>query len=348
MIFWSNMMRIVKNILGVFVLIGMLTSPAFGSAGPTPTGASNQPSAGVKQSPRPVPDPIDHLPEQVQRDILAWRTRLQGVKVLKITTEIDETWARVYELQADGSPTQTRRERFNFHTWMTPDTVWAVAFGYKGDVPDTEKPIYQMYWSGTDRTVWERMWIEKKQAYRARKYSCEDPYGPEEPGFVEFTKGCIFVSSIHSALAGGTHLADRSIGTRSMAFYRHPNLAMVPPDPRQAGVWLDVFSESVPRNESTEPGRFYRRQDFMLLARNEKGEPELREWRTLKLADGKEGGRKPTEVAGTRRFQFDFYDQAPPELEATVRAFVADVEAGVAAQPAGEGTPPATASPTPP
>ncbi|MCE2925185.1 MAG: hypothetical protein LW822_07000 [Phycisphaeraceae bacterium] len=314
----------------------VMTGSALGSAGPTPTGASNPPSAGVKRAPRWVPDPIDHLPEQVQEGILGWRARLQGAKVLKVTTKTDETWARVYELQPDGSPTQTRRERFNFHSWMTPDSVWTVAFGYKGEVPDTEKPIYQMYWSGKDRTVWERMWIEKKQAYRARKYSCEDPYGPEEPGFAEFTKGCIFISSLHSALAGGTDLADRSSGVQSIAFYRHPNLAMVPPDPRQAGVWLDVFSESVPRNESTEPGRFYRRQDFMLLARNEKGEPELREWRTLKLADGKEGGRKPTEVTGTRRFQFDFYDQAPPEVGATVRAFVADVEAGVAAQPAEE------------
>jgi hypothetical protein len=86
----------------------------------------------------------------------------------------------------------------------------------------------------------------------------------------------------------------------------------------------------------------------MLLARNEKGEPEVREWRTLVLSDETDGGKKPTEITGTRRFQFDFYDQATPELEATVRAFVADVEAGVAAQPAGEGTPPATASPTPP
>lgn len=340
-------MRTVKNILGAFALIGMLTSAAYGSAGPTPTGASNQPSAGVKQSPRPVPDPIDHLPEQVQEGILVWRARLQEAKVLKVTTETDETWARVYELQPDGSPKLTRRERFIFHSWMTPDTVWAVAFGYKGDVPDTDKPIYQMYWSGEEHKVWERTWIERKQAYRARKYSCEDPYGPEEPGFLEFTKGCIFVSSIHSALAGGTDLADRSIGTRSMAFYRHPNLAMVPPDPKQAGIWLDVFSESVPRNEIPEPGRLYRRQDFMLLARNQKGEPELREWRTLKLADGKEGGKKPTEVTGTRRFHYDFYEQAPPELEATVRAFVADVDAGVAAQPA-EGVPAAPDSPTHP
>ena len=338
-------MRTVKNILGAFALIGMLTSAVYGSAGPTPTGASNQPSAGVKQSPRPVPDPIDHLPEQVQEGILAWRARLQGAKVLKVTTETDETWARVYELQPDGSPKLTRRERFIFHSWMTPDTVWAVAFGYKGDVPDTDKPIYQMYWSGEEHKVWERTWIERKQAYRARKYSCEDPYGPEEPGFLEFTKGCIFVSSIHSALAGGTDLADRSIGTRSMAFYRHPNLAMVPPDPKQAGVWLDVFWELVPRNVVSEPGRFSRRHDFMLLARNEKGEPELREWRTLTLGDAKAGGKTPVELTGIRRYRYDFYDQAPPELEATIRAFVADVEAGVAAQPAEGAAPPAPPSP---
>ncbi len=341
-------MQRVKNILSAFALIGMLTSATFGSAGPTPTGASNPPSAGVKPDPRELPDPIDHLPEQIQEGILAWRARLQEAKVLKVTTETDETWAKVYELQADGSPTQTRRERFNFHSWMTPDTVWAVAFGYKGDVPDTEKPIYQMYWSGKEHTVWERMWIESKQAYRVRKYQCHDPYGPEEPGFMQFTKGCIYISSLHSALAGGTELADRAIGTRSMAFFRHPNLAMVPPDPKQAGVWLDVFQETVPRNVVSEPGRFSRRHDFMLLARNEKGEPELREWRTLTLGDAKAGGKTPVELTGIRRYRYDFYDQAPPEVGATVRAFVAGVEAGVAAQPAGEGTPPATASPTPP
>jgi hypothetical protein len=341
-------MQKVINIFGALVLIGMLTSATFGSAGPTPTGASNPPSAGVKRDDWSVPDPIDHLPEQVQEGILGWRARLQEAKVLKVTTETDETWARVYELQPDGSPKQTRRERFIFHSWMTPDTVWAVAFGYKGDVPDNERPIYQMYWSGKEHKVWERMWIESKQAYRVRKYQCDDPYGPEEPGFAEFTKGCIYISSLKSALAGGTDLADRSSNVHSIAFNRHPNLAMVPPDPKQAGVWLDVFWELVPRNVVSEPGRFSRRHDFMLLARNEKGEPELREWRTLTLGDAKAGGKTPVELTGIRRYRYDFYDQAPPEVGATVRAFVADVEAGVAAQPAGEGTPPATASPTPP
>jgi hypothetical protein len=86
----------------------------------------------------------------------------------------------------------------------------------------------------------------------------------------------------------------------------------------------------------------------MLVARNQKGEPEVREWRTLVLTDPKEGGKKPTEITGMERFKYDFFNEAPPELGATVRAFVADVEAGVAAQPAEEGTPPATASPTPP
>jgi hypothetical protein len=296
--------------------------------------------------PEPEGGSIDHLPEQVQRDILAWRARLQGAKVLKVATETDETWVSVHELGPDGSPMLKVRERFSIHSWMTPDSVWAVIFGYKGDVPDTEKPIFQLYWNGKERRAWERIWVEAVGAYRVRSYDCGDPYGPESPGFQ--SRGCIFSTTLRSWLAGGDQLADRSVTAQSVALLRHPNLAMVPPNPKEAGIWLDVFWKSVPRDQFPEPERLYRRHDFMLVARNQKGEPEVREWRTLVLTDPKEGGKKPTEITGMERFKYDFFNEAPPELGATVRAFVADVEAGVAAQPAEEGTPPATASPTPP
>jgi hypothetical protein len=311
-------MRLFKHL---FVLaIVAVGAVALGSGGGEPGGTIE-----------PEGSSIDHLPEQIQEGILAWRARLQEAKVLKVTTETNQTWVRLHALQPDGSPTLRLRERFHIHSWMTPDSVWAVIFGYKGDVPDTEKPIFQMYWNGKERTVWERTWIEKKQAYRVRKYPCDEPVGPGEPGFGDQTNGCIFATTLNTKLAGEGKPQDPTLTIR-----RHPNLAMVPPDPKQAGIWLDVFQESVPRNQIPKPGRLYRRQDFMLLARNEKGEPEVREWRTLVLTDETDGGKKPTEITGTRRFQFDFYDQAPPEVGATVRAFVADVEAGVAAQPAEE------------
>ena len=319
----------------LFVLaIVALGAVAVGSGG-------GQPGHG----PEPEGSSIDHLPEQVQEGILAWRARLQEAKVLKVTTETDQTWVSVHELGPDGSPMLKVRERFSIHSWMTPDSVWAVIFGYKGDVPDTEKPIFQLYWNGKERRAWERTWLEAVGSYRVRSYDCGDPYGPESPGFQ--SRGCIFSTTLRSWLAGGDQLADRSLTAQSVALLRHPNLAMVPPDPKQAGIWLDVFWKSVTRDQFPEPERFYRRQDFMLLARNQKGEPEVREWRTLVLTDPKEGGKKPTEITGIERLKCDFFNQAPPELEATVRAFVADVDAGVAAQPA-EGVPAAPDSPTHP
>lgn len=270
---------------------------------------------------------ISHLPEVIQNDITAWRNKLATAKCLKVVLETDQTWAAMYDLDEQGSPRIIQREQLSFDCWMTPDTLWFAAFAYKNGMPDRTKPIYQMYWSGSAQQVWERIWDSESAEYRVHRYKSSDEFGPGDANFGSL--GCIYGALTESWLAGSSDLSQRSISLRSMALMRKPNLPMVPPDPSKPGVWLDVFADSVPRNQFDVANELYRRQDFMLLARNDSGEPEVREWRTIVLNDPSSGGMKPQEITGIRRQSYTFYDAPPSELEAAIEAFVSEVDAAM-------------------
>lgn len=266
-----------------------------------------------------------HLPEVVQRDIAAWRGRLAGAKCIEVVCETDETWANLHKLDAAGSATVVLRERWSSRSWMTPGAVWLTVHGYEGDA--VGRLVYQQYWSVESKQVWERKWDAEKGAYRVGRYPCEAPFGPVDVDFG--SRGCIFASSIESWVAGGRELSERTTSVASIALMRRPNLAMVPADPGQEGVWLDVFNEDFERDEDRAAESLYRRNDMMLLARNTKGEPEVREWRTIVLTDETEGGKKPQQITGVRRFEYGFHDEQPPEVKAEIEAFVAEVDGGV-------------------
>ena len=64
----------------------------------------------------------------------------------------------------------------------------------------------------------------------------------------------------------------------------------------------------------------------MLLARNEAGAPELREWRTIVVVDPAVGGQKAQRITQTSRFSYQFLDAAPEELATATTRFAADIE----------------------
>jgi hypothetical protein len=266
---------------------------------------------------------ISHLPEVLQRDIASWRERLAAAKCLKVVLETDETWANLHELDASGNPRIVHREQFSVQSLMMPGSLWIVVYPFKDGSVDTKRPVFQAYWNAAAMTVWERVWDEQAASERTHKYDCDEEYGPTNISFG--ARGCIFASATQSWLSGPKELQNRS-SVESIALYRRPNLAMVPPDPTQPGVWLDVFWDTVKRNEDTAPNSLYRRHDFMLLARDDAGLPEVREWRTLVLTDQKNGGKSPQQITGIRRFTYTFLDAEPAESKAAREAFVEDVE----------------------
>lgn len=270
---------------------------------------------------------IAHLPEVVRGDIEAWRARLAGAKCLEVTCDTDETWASIYKLDGKGSATVALRERYSSRSWMTPNGVWMTVYAYKGDSVDMTRPVYQQYWSAEAKQMWERVWDGEKGEYRAARRACDEPFGPVD---VEFgSRGCIYASVMETWLAGGSELSERTTSVHCLALMRKPNLAMVPPDPTQAGVWLDVFTSDFARDQERAKDKLYRRNDFMLLARNKAGEPEVREWRTLVLADETEGGLKPQQITGIRRFAYGFYETEPAEVKAAIEALVKEVDGAV-------------------
>jgi hypothetical protein len=171
--------------------------------------------------------------------------------------------------------------------------------------------------------AWERAWDAKVESYRVRRYRCTEKFGPSEIG-VE-ARGCIYATVTESWLAGPSDLSERTISAVSVGLLRKPNLAMVPPDPTARGIWLDVFQDSVPRDQEPEAESLYRRQDFMLLARNATGEPEVREWRTLVVNDPKDGGLRPQQILGIRKLSYSFFERAPTELTEAIEAFVLEI-----------------------
>lgn len=268
---------------------------------------------------------LSHLPDVIRRDIESWRERLASASCLKVEFETDETWANLYELDEHGDPKVVLRERFQVHSWMTRDLVWMVVFRIIDDVPDTTSPYSQLLWRKDVGSVWERTWLPDDQIYHIRKYQCQRPFGPGDSAMV--AQGCLHGSGTQSWLAGGRDLS----ACRSIALMRKPNIAIVPPDPSQRGVWLDVFKDSFVRDESEDENELYRRHDFMLLARNEQGEPEVREWRTIVLTDPTHGGKRPHEIRAVRRFSYSFYNAPPQELSDATRAFAQEIEDALAA-----------------
>lgn len=267
---------------------------------------------------------VAHLPEQIGNDILRWYDRLCAAKCIKITMDTDETWTNLWDLDERGVPRLVLRERFHMIAWMTPDMTWLVIYPYAGDAPDTTDPHVQLLWIREEGSAWERVWMPKKEMYRARKYECREPYGPVDCDF--YTRGCLHGSVLESWFAPGIETLAQSHPIHTKGFFRSPNLAQVPPDPGAAGVWLDVFNEVTPRDEEPEPESFYRRQDFMLLARDAKGEPELREWRTRVVTDPRWGGMEPQEILAIRWHAYDFYLEVPAALHAATREFRAQIE----------------------
>ncbi len=247
---------------------------------------------------------------------------------LKVVCDTDETWTNLHELSERGTPRRVHHERFQTHSWMTADSLWVVIFPFSDGVIDTSRPVLQMYWNKQQKKLWRRIWNQNTAAYAVSSTPCDEPYGPTTPGLD--CRGCIYAATTESWLAGGNDFAERTISLSSIALRRRPNIAIVPPTQDAAGIWLDVFKDSVARNEDTQPGSLYRRGDYMLLARNDAGEPEVREWRTIVMTDPSESGKKPQIITGIRRFAYTVHDSLPQQVVTASRAFVDELDRSIA------------------
>jgi len=255
-----------------------------------------------------------------------------------VVCDAEETWTKLYELDAEGRPVTAHQERYQIHSWMTPDMVWMVIFQYDGDVVDATVPRFQMLWRKGDATVWERTWLANEHVYRAHKRDCSTPFGPEQGGYP--SRGCIYATGMTSWLAGGRDLSQRDITVASVGLLRSPNIAIVPPDPSRDGVWLDVFSDALVRDLLPDNDRdLYRRNDLMLLARNDAGEPEVREWRTNVLTDPAFDGKQPQQITAIRRLQYKFHRSVPTELLECTAAFIEEIDRAVVKKTSGANVP---------
>lgn len=281
-----------------------------------------------------VRDPgLAHLPLAAEKEILAWRARLDAVACLKVIMDTDDTWVNLNKIDGNGSPVLEMRERFQVHSWMLPNELWAVIYPYTGDKADTSSPIYQVYWSAERSMVWERRWSEASKSYDVYRVGVQPTSaGPEWPHFE--AKGCVFSTALESLVAirsmrqSGKRKSDS--GVYSGFFVSSASLPVIPPDPDRAGFWLDVGNESIVRDsEPDDPERMHRRSDCLLLARNSGGQAELREWRTIITADSKGNGQLAYRVVWIRRFQYEFHDQVPDQLASVTSSFVSDVDKGV-------------------
>ncbi|MCC6971554.1 MAG: hypothetical protein IT434_15185 [Phycisphaerales bacterium] len=296
--------------------------------------------AAAGESPR---DPgLAHLPLAAEKEILAWRARLDAVGCLKVITNLDDAWFDLNMIDSTGSPSLQMRERFQIHTWMMPDRLWAVIYPYKNEQPDTTFPIYQVYWSAEKQMVWERTWSSTNKSYDVFRTKVDaSANGPEREHFE--ARDCNFAVGTHNILTDRDRLKsgvrlDPSNQYSTMALARSPNTPIVPPDPSEAGYWFDVFSDTVERDsEPNDPERLHRRSDCMLLTRDADGLPELREWRTIITADRKGNGRLAFRVVWTNRFEYEFHAHPPEELAGVTASFVRDVDKGVDSMPKGQG-----------
>ncbi|MCC6228276.1 MAG: hypothetical protein IT432_03510 [Phycisphaerales bacterium] len=290
-----------------------------------------QPSAAV-ESPR---DPgLAHLPLAAEKEILAWRARLDKVACLKIVTDLDDTWSDLNKIDQSGSPARVSRQRLQLHSWMMADRLWAVIYPYKDEQPDTTFPIYQVYWSAERSMVWERRWSEPNQSFDVFRVEVDSTSaGPEWPHFD--AQGCAFSTGLESLVAIRSMCLSGRRKTESGLYsgfsVRNASLPLIPPNPDCAGYWLDFGNEEtiVRDTEPDDPERMHRRSDCMLLARTQGGQPELREWRTIITADSKGNGQLAYRVVWIRRFQYEFHDRMPDHLAAVMSSFVGDVDKAV-------------------
>ncbi len=300
---------------------------------------SSDPSlSAAVESPR---DPgLAHLPLAAEKEILAWRARLDKVGCLKVVTSLNDTWFDLNKIDQTGSPVQVSRQRLEIHAWMMPDGLWTVIYPYKNEHPDTTFPIYQVYWSAEKQTVWERTWSDAGKNYQVYRTKVFPPAnGPAQEHFE--AQDCNFAVGTHSILADRDQLKsgvklDESNQYSTMALARRPNTPIIPADPSVSGYWFDVFEDTVGRDSEPSPERLYRRSDCMLLARDASGQPELREWRTTITADGKGDGQFAYRVVWSNRFHYEFNDRVPDELASVTASFVRDVDAGVESEAKGQ------------
>ncbi|MCA9278408.1 MAG: hypothetical protein H6815_07090 [Phycisphaeraceae bacterium] len=278
--------------------------------------------AQISQAPQPDPA-LAHLPEVIQHDIAAWRDRLEHAQCIKVTLELEETWRNLHELDDDGSPRLVRRERFRVESWMTKDVVWMMIYPYEKRMGIERVgfgPHYEQLWRADTSTVWVRTWNPDTEKYDSARFTTESSVGPDDADF--YSHGCIFASGMQSWIAGDGPMVENP----TMTLQRSPNIAIVPPEPYRPGVWLDVIQPEHTRDMYPESSELYRRHDFMLLARNEDHQPEVREWRTIVLTDEHSDGKTPQEITGIRRFEYEFLDRMPGTVLEDASAFAGAID----------------------
>lgn len=264
---------------------------------------------------------LTHLPQPVADEIVAWRNRLATADCLYVALDTDQTWSNLHELDAQGSPTLSFEEHFHTVAWMTPDSLWMAIY----PPADHAHPLDELVWQND--TVWERWWSPDDNTYHTRRYTAADPNGPTDAAYP--THGCIYASSLSSWLVGPQDLSERDTTVRTIALMRGVDLAIVPPDPDAPGVWLDVIDTNLERDSHPEPDSLYRRNDFMRLARNDAGEPELREWRTIVMTDSDSAAQTMSQIVGISRFHYDFRDTLPAPAQRRMQELRTQVDTGV-------------------
>lgn len=275
-----------------------------------------------------IPDDLQHLPVPVAENIAQWRHFLEHAKCLKVTVDAEQTWVSMHELDETGSPRLLRHERFEIHSWMTPDLLWlTIYFSDDGSPPDTSRPATQLLWRADSGMVWERVWQPSTQRYTARKYRSDEPTGPLDATVIG-NESCIYATTARTWLGTTSPLAARPTGD-TVGIYRSPNLSIVPPVPDAPGVWLDVFDDRLVRDQDDDPEELYRRDDFMRIAADDKGLPVLAEWRTIVMSDSVHGGTTPQQIVGVRRFEYQCFDLPPTELMSVISQHQALIEKSI-------------------
>lgn len=269
---------------------------------------------------------VDHLPEAIRGEVIAWRERLDSARALKVVCDTDQTWQWFYQLESCGRPHLRRREQFQAHSWMTADGLWFTVFGVVDGKADLDLPLTQLYWDLETRTVRERYWDEETGKFHARRYiETQYGFGPGDAR-VAGCKGCIYATIMNSWLVIDPSTGQGSGSREAVALNRTADLAVIPPESGEPGIWFDVFKELPERDREPSESELYRRNDLILLGRNGAGEPEVREWRTIVMTDPERGGQEPAQIIGSRRFRYEFHDALPEPIALGIKAFIQDVD----------------------
>lgn len=272
---------------------------------------------------------VDHLPEAIRGEVLAWRARLDSAGALKVVCDTDQTWQWFYQLETCGRPHLRRHEQFQAHSWMTAEGLWFTVFPVVDGVVNLELPLSQLYWDLETRTVRERYWDEQAEVFRARRYvETAYDFGPGDAR-VAGCKGCIYATIMNSWLVIDPSTGKGSGSREAIALNRMPDLAVIPPETGEPGIWFDVFKELPERDREPSESDLYRRNDLIRLERNAAGEPEVREWRTIVMTDPERGGQEPAQIIGSRRFGYEFHESLPEAIALGIKAFVHDIDRAV-------------------